>query len=42
MKAIIFPGINILWTGCILMAIGTAMAVYQRIRKKGRKNEATG
>jgi cytochrome c-type biogenesis protein CcmF len=38
LKAIIFPGINILWIGCILMAIGTAVAVVARIRiqKKSR------
>ncbi len=33
MKAIIFPGINILWTGCILMIIGSFMAIRRRIRK---------
>jgi cytochrome c-type biogenesis protein CcmF len=33
MKAIIFPGINILWLGCIIMAIGTFFAVFTRIRK---------
>jgi cytochrome c-type biogenesis protein CcmF len=33
MKAIIFPGINILWTGCILMFLGTLIAVRKRIRK---------
>lgn len=33
MKAIIFPFINLLWSGCILMAIGTGMAIYQRVRK---------
>jgi cytochrome c-type biogenesis protein CcmF len=38
MKAIIFPGINILWMGCILMAIGTGMAVLQRIRTQSRKD----
>lgn len=32
LKAIIFPGINILWLGCILMIIGTVMAVRQRIK----------
>ncbi|MEY4593657.1 MAG: hypothetical protein RIQ47_67, partial [Bacteroidota bacterium] len=30
LKAIIFPGINILWIGCLLMIIGTVMAVRQR------------
>ncbi len=32
MKAIVFPLINLLWIGCILMAIGTGIAVYQRIK----------
>jgi cytochrome c-type biogenesis protein CcmF len=32
MKAIVFPLINVLWVGCILMVVGTALAVYQRIR----------
>lgn len=39
MKAIIFPGINILWTGCILMALGTGLAVYQRIKRNAIKHE---
>lgn len=33
MKAIVFPWINILWLGCILMGIGTVLAVYHRIKK---------
>ena len=32
LKAIIFPGINILWIGCLLMIIGTIMAVRQRLQ----------
>jgi cytochrome c-type biogenesis protein CcmF len=32
MKAIIFPGINILWIGCILMLVGSFIAIRQRIR----------
>ncbi len=31
MKAIVFPGINILWLGCILMVIGIFMSVARRI-----------
>jgi len=31
MKAIIFPGINILWMGCFLMVLGTALAIFRRI-----------
>lgn len=30
MKAIIFPYINILWIGCIVMALGTLMSVISR------------
>jgi cytochrome c-type biogenesis protein CcmF len=33
MKAIIFPYINLLWLGSILMCIGTILAVVQRIRR---------
>lgn len=32
MQAIVFPGINILWIGCVLMALGTLLAVWQRFR----------
>ena len=32
MQAIVFPGINILWIGCVLLFIGTFMAVWQRVR----------
>lgn len=39
MKAIVFPWINILWIGCLLLAIGSFIAVYNRmqlaLRKKG-------
>jgi len=35
MTAIVFPGINILWTGCILMVLGSLLSVYFRIRPKG-------
>lgn len=31
MKAIIFPGMNILWTGCLLMITGTLISVRKRI-----------
>ncbi len=34
MQAIVFPGINILWIGCILMALGSGMAVWQRVKAK--------
>ena len=38
MKAIIFPGINILWIGCILMFIGTMLAVVARAGLFSRKS----
>ncbi len=31
MQAIMFPGINILWIGCVLLALGSGMAVKQRV-----------
>jgi cytochrome c-type biogenesis protein CcmF len=37
MKAIIFPMINILWAGCILMMIGTGLAVWHRAKLLTRK-----
>ena len=33
LKAINFPLINLLWLGCVLMAIGTMMAVVQRVNQ---------
>ncbi len=33
MQAMIFPYINILWMGCIIMAIGTLLAIWERIKK---------
>lgn len=33
MKAIIFPYINILWTGCIFMIAGTLIAINHRMNK---------
>lgn len=32
MQALMFPGINILWLGCVLLALGSGMAVWQRVR----------
>jgi len=40
MKAIIFPGINVLWMGCIMMIAGTLIAVRQRIRSTKQKSES--
>ncbi len=33
MKAIVFPMINLLWIGSILMVLGGFIAVYQRVRR---------
>jgi cytochrome c-type biogenesis protein CcmF len=41
MKAIVFPWINILWTGCILLVIGTGTAIAQRIRENKRRLQET-
>jgi cytochrome c-type biogenesis protein CcmF len=42
MQAILFPGINILWIGCILMALGSLHAVRHRVlsRKNGKEKTA--
>jgi cytochrome c-type biogenesis protein CcmF len=32
MQALMFPGINILWIGCLLLALGSGLAVWQRVR----------
>jgi len=34
MQAIIFPGINILWAGCVLMVLGIFLSVYYRLTQK--------
>lgn len=41
MQAVVFPQINILWIGCIIMVLGTALAVRHRIqlaRKSAKKD----
>lgn len=35
-QAIIFPMINLLWIGCVLMALGSGIAVWQRVRPAKR------
>jgi len=37
-KAVVFPWINLLWLGCILMAVGTALAIARRIKPKRKGN----
>jgi cytochrome c-type biogenesis protein CcmF len=34
MQALVFPYINILWGGCIVMIIGTILAIVERIKRK--------
>ena len=38
MKAVIFPQINVLWTGCILLILGSVMAIRKRMRDNARRN----
>ncbi len=38
MQAVLFPLINVLWLGCILMAIGSGMAVYARWTRDKKSN----
>ncbi|MFY9308355.1 MAG: cytochrome c biogenesis protein CcsA [Bacteroidia bacterium] len=37
MQAMIFPYINILWIGCIVMVIGTVLAILERIKRNRNK-----
>ncbi|MDQ3112473.1 MAG: cytochrome c biogenesis protein ResB, partial [Bacteroidota bacterium] len=41
MEASIFPGINILWIGCIIMVAGTFLAVRERKRKNKTSEKET-
>jgi cytochrome c-type biogenesis protein CcmF len=34
MQAIVFPYINVLWIGCIIMVLGTLVAVWNRFNAK--------
>ncbi|WP_142685115.1 cytochrome c biogenesis protein CcsA [Chitinophaga polysaccharea] len=34
MKALIFPYINVLWLGIVVMIVGTAMSIYQKVRRR--------
>ena len=38
MEALVFPWINILWTGCVIMVIGIFIAVLNRIQLLRRNN----
>ncbi|MBK6986926.1 MAG: cytochrome c biogenesis protein CcsA [Bacteroidia bacterium] len=41
MKAIIFPGINILWIGCLLMIIGSVVAIRKRVIQNMNSGNST-
>jgi len=34
MKAIVFPYINLLWTGCLVMILGSVLAIRNRLKKR--------
>ncbi|MDZ4666205.1 MAG: cytochrome c biogenesis protein CcsA [Bacteroidota bacterium] len=38
MEAHLFPFINVLWLGCIIMALGTAIAILERIHQIRRRH----
>jgi cytochrome c-type biogenesis protein CcmF len=38
MEASIFPAINVLWLGCLIMIIGTVLAVRERMRRNKVEN----
>lgn len=38
LQAIVFPFINILWVGCIIMVLGSVMAVVNRVRMNRKSN----
>jgi cytochrome c-type biogenesis protein CcmF len=40
MQAVIFPQINILWIGCIIMIIGTTLAIRHRYKLSRKKKAA--
>jgi cytochrome c-type biogenesis protein CcmF len=33
LEAYVFPFINVLWLGCLIMAAGTIIAIVERMRK---------
>jgi cytochrome c-type biogenesis protein CcmF len=42
MEAFIFPYINILWIGCLIMVFGTVLSIRQRIRKNREARAQSG
>ncbi|PBQ31143.1 hypothetical protein CNR22_04975 [Sphingobacteriaceae bacterium] len=39
MEAYVFPYINVLWLGCLIMALGTGIAMLERMRKLKQQTE---
>jgi len=42
MKAIVFPGINILWIGCFIFIFGMLLTIRKRLRKLKAEKAANG
>lgn len=42
LQSIVFPMINVLWIGCVLMVLGSFLAVRNRIRKRGKSKGDKG
>ncbi len=42
MKAVEFPAINLLWTGCLVMFFGTLLAVRKRIKNQKKEENGKG
>jgi cytochrome c-type biogenesis protein CcmF len=40
LEAMVFPYINVLWMGCVIMVIGTVLSIRQRIRKNREAKSA--
>lgn len=42
LKAIVFPYINLLWSGTIIMVIGFLLSIFQRNKKKQTEKQEEG
>lgn len=40
LEAVVFPYINVLWLGCLIMVLGTVLSIRQRIRKNKEAKKA--
>ena|SRR5690554_38729 len=39
MQALVFPYINVLWIGCIVMVLGSFISAYNRVQERRKKNK---